>query len=56
MGVVVEGACFLVVLVGCLGRHGTGLVRVLNEVPETVEHELGVETESIVSPQYCFDS
>ena len=37
---VVEGACLLVVLVGRLGRRGTGLVGVMNEVPAAVEHEV----------------
>ena len=38
---VVEGVCLLVVLIGRLGRHGAGLVGVLNEVPAAVEHEFG---------------
>ena len=37
----VEGACLLVVLIVRLGRHGAGLVGVLNEVPGAVEHEFG---------------
>ena len=37
----VEGVCLLVVLIGRLGRHGTGLVGVLNEVPAAVEYEFG---------------
>ena len=28
-------------LIGRLGRHGAGLVGVLNEVPAAVEHEFG---------------
>ena len=38
---VVERVCLLVVLVGRLGRHGAGLVGVLNEVQAAVEHEFG---------------
>ena len=38
---VVEGACFLVVLIGRLGRRGTRLVGILNEVPAAVKHEFG---------------
>ena len=38
---VVEGVCLLVVLIGRLGRHGAGLVGVLNEVPAVVEHKFG---------------
>ena len=34
----VESACLLVVLIGRLGRHATGLVGVLNEVTAAVEH------------------
>ena len=30
---VVEGVCLLVVLIGRLGRHGPGVVGMLNEVP-----------------------
>ena len=37
----VDGACLLVVMTGRLGRHGTGLVEMLNEVPAAVEHEFG---------------
>ena len=40
-GVVVEGVCLLVVLIGRLGNHGAGLVGVLNEIPAAVEHEFG---------------
>ena len=40
-GVVVEGVCLLVVLIGRLGHHGAGLVGVLNEIPAAVEHEFG---------------
>ena len=35
----VEDMCLLVVLIG---RHGAGLVGVLNEVPAAVEHEFGL--------------
>ena len=38
---VVEGAWLLAVLNGRLGRHGAGLVGVLNEFSESVEHEFG---------------
>ena len=38
---VVEGVCLLVVLIGRLGRRGTGLVGMPNEVPVAVEHEFG---------------
>ena len=38
VGVVVEGACLLVALIGRLGRRGTGLVGMPNEVPAAVEH------------------
>ena len=37
VGVVVEGVCLLVVLIGRLGRLGAALVRMLNEVPAAVE-------------------
>ena len=37
----VEGVCLLLVLIGRLGRHGTGLVGMLNEVPAEVEHKFG---------------
>ena len=37
----VEGVCLLVVLIGRLGLHGTGLIGVLNEVPEAVKIEFG---------------
>ena len=50
---VVEGVCLLAVLIGRLGRHGAGLVRVLNEVPAAVEHEFGppaVQCESQAPP------
>ena len=40
----VNGVCFLVALIGRLGRHGTGLVWVLNEVPLVVEPEFGPPT------------
>ena len=50
MGVVVEGVCLLVVLIGRLGRRGTGLVGVLNEVPEAVEHEFGPPAVSQAPP------
>ena len=39
VGVVVRGVCLLVVLIGRLGRHGAGLVGMLNEVPAVAEHE-----------------
>ena len=48
-----EGACLLVLLIGRLGRHGTGLVGMLNEVSAAVEHEFGppaVKYESRVLP------
>ena len=38
---VVEGVCLLIVLIGRLGRHGAGLVAMLNEVPAAVKHEFG---------------
>ena len=38
---VVEGACLLIVLIGRLGRHGAGLVGMLNEVPAAVGHMFG---------------
>ena len=38
---VVEGVCLLVVLIGRLGRHGAGLVEMLNEVSAAVELEFG---------------
>ena len=41
VGVVVEGVCLLVVLIGRLGRRGAGLVGMLNEVPAALEHEFG---------------
>ena len=41
VGVVVKGVCLLVVLIGRLGRHGTGLVGLLNEAQAAVEHEFG---------------
>ena len=53
MDVVVEGACLLVILIGRLGRQGTGLVGMLNEVPAAVEHEFGpfaVQCESQAPP------
>ena len=52
-GVVVEGVCLLVVLIGRLGRHGAGLVLMMNEIPAAVEHEFGppaVQCESQASP------
>ena len=42
VGVMVEDMCLLVFLIGRLGRHGAGLVGVLNEVPAAVEHEFGL--------------
>ena len=53
VGVVVEGACFLVVFIGRLGHHGAGLVGMLNEIPAAVEHEFGapaVQCESQAPP------
>ena len=50
---VVEGVCLLVVLIGRLGRHGAGLVGMLNEVLEAVEHGFGppaVQCESQAPP------
>ena len=50
---VVDGVCLLAVLIGRLGRHGYGLVGVLNEVPAAVRHEFGppaVQCESRASP------
>ena len=41
-GVVVEGVCLLVVLIGRLGRHGAGLVGMLNKIPAAVDHESGL--------------
>ena len=38
---VVEGVCLLLLLIGRLGRRGTGLVGMLNEVPVAVEREFG---------------
>ena len=38
---VVEGVCLLAVLIGRLGRRGTGLVGVLGEVTAAAEHEFG---------------
>ena len=38
---VVRGLCLLIIPIGCLGRRGTGLVSMLNEVPAAVEHEFG---------------
>ena len=42
MGVVVDGVFLLVVLIGRLGRHGAGLVGVLNEVPAGAEYKFGL--------------
>ena len=41
VGVVVEGACLFVVLIGRLGRRGTGFVVVLNEFLAAAEDEFG---------------
>ena len=41
MGSVVEGVCLLAILIGRLGRHGAGLVGVLNEVQAAAGHEFG---------------
>ena len=38
---VVVGARLLVILIGCLGRHGAGLFGMLNEVPAAFEKEFG---------------
>ena len=46
---VVEGVCLLVVLIGRLGRHGAGLVGVLNEVPAAVGHGFGPPAEQCKS-------
>ena len=35
---VVESVCLLVALIVRLGRHGAGLVGMLNQVPAAVEH------------------
>ena len=53
MGVAVEGACLLVVLIGRLCRLRTGLVWVLNEVPAAAELVFGppaVQCESQAHP------
>ena len=50
---VVEGVCLLLVLIGRLGRHGAGLVGVLNEVSAAAGHEFGppaVQCESKAPP------
>ena len=50
---VVEGVCLLAVLIGRLGRRGTGLVEMRNEVPVAVEHGFGppaVQCESQAPP------
>ena len=52
-GVVLEGVGLLVVFIGSLGRHRTGLVGVLNEVPAAVGHEFdppAVQCESQAPP------
>ena len=41
VGVVVEGACLLVVLIGRLGCRGTGLVGMLSRVSAAAKHKLG---------------
>ena len=49
----VEGACLPVVFIGRLGRRGTGLVGVLNEVPDAAEYEFSPpvwQCESQASP------
>ena len=49
----IEGACLLVVLIGRLGRRGTGLVGVLNELPASAGHEFdppAVQCESKAPP------
>ena len=53
VGVVVEGVCLLAVLIGRLGRRGTGLVGMLNEAPEAVGHKFdppAVQCESQAPP------
>ena len=50
---VAEDVCLLVVLIGRLGRRGTGLVGMLNEVPAAVEHWFdppAVQCESVTPP------
>ena len=50
---VVKSVRLLVVLIGRLGRRGTGVVGVLNEVSGAVGHELGppaVQCESQAPP------
>ena len=50
----IEGACLLFVLIGRLGRHGAGLIGMLNEVPEAVEYEFGppaVQCETQAPPE-----
>ena len=51
---VIKGVCLLVILIGRLGRRGTGLVDVLNEAPvAAAEHEFGplaVQCESQAPP------
>ena len=50
VGVVVEGVCLLIALIG---RRGTGLVVVLKEVAVALEHEFGppaMQCESQASP------
>ena len=49
VGVVVEGACLLVDLIGHLGRRGTGLVGMLNGDLAAGEHESGPSTVPCVS-------
>ena len=45
VGVVVEGVCLLVVLIGRPGRHGTGLVGKLNEILAAVKQDFGPPAE-----------
>ena len=46
---VVEGVCLLAVLICRLGRHGTGLVGMLNDVPAAAEYEPGPPAVQCVS-------
>ena len=53
MGVVIDGVYLLVVVIDRLGRHGAGLVGMLNFVPEAVDHKSGppaVQCESQAPP------
>ena len=49
----VKGVCLLIAHIDRLGRHGAGLVGVLNEVPAAVEYKIGppaVQCESQAPP------